>query len=287
MKAKFVTTTALVAFAGAAMAQDGINIGAGQTLLGVQDTATQFGNATGGGQDSAGGSEVNSLWGSLGGGTLDLGIAGNLEGNFNKMWIFIDATAGGENTLQGDNVDGGFNEIASMAGLTFDAGFEPDHAIRLEVGGGFLGIRFADLIDNTAGDIFTAGGTGDLPLVGAAGAFGITTGWDNSNIVGVDDVDASGALTATTGVEFSIDLATAFGVTNSQIGISVFISNDNGQFLSNQFLGETGLGGAGNVGDPTVLDLNTIAGNQFATIPAPASMALLGLGGLAAARRRR
>jgi len=288
MKKTIVSTVALAAIAGAAQAQiDGVDVASGRSLLGVQDTPTQFGNAVGGGQDSANGSEINSLWASLSGGTLEIGIAGNVEANFNKVWIFLDAVAGGENVLQPDNVDGGFNEIASMAGLTFDAGFEPDHAIRAEVGGGFLGIRYADLIDNTAGDIWTAGGTGDLPLASGVGGFGITSGWDNSNVLGVDDVSAAGALTATTGFEFSIDMLAAFGEIPSQVGISVILSNDNGEFLSNQVLGENGIGGGGNLADPTQVNFNNIAGNQFAVIPAPASMALLGMGGLVAARRRR
>ena len=280
------TVAVLAATAGLASAQiDGVDVGAGRSLLGVQDTFTEFGNAVGGGQDSAGGSEANSLWASLSGGTLEIGIAGNVEGNFNKIWIFLDAVAGGENVLANDNVDGGFGEINAMAGLTFDAGFEP--AIRAEVGSGFFGIRYADLIDNTGGDIFTGGGPGDLPLAGAAGGFGITSGWDNSNVLGVDGASAAGALTATTGFEFSIDMLAAFGEIPSQVGISVIISNDNGGFLSNQVLGETGIGGGGNLGGGANVNFNNIAGNQFAVIPAPASMALLGMGGLVAARRRR
>lgn len=251
--------------------------------LAVQDTATQFGDATGGGQDSAGGSELNAAYGYIDGGILYLGLTGNLEGNFNKMWIFIDAVAGGENTLAGDNVDGGFNEINSL-GYTFDAAFEPDHGIRLEVGGGFLGIRGFDLIDNTGGDIWTAGGTGDLPLSTGVGGFGVQTGWDNSNTLGVTGSDASGALSATTGIEFAIDMAAFFGATPGSVKVMAVISNDNGGFTSNQVLG--GVGGANNLGGAP--NFENIAGDQFFTvIPAPASVALLGLGGVAALRRRR
>jgi hypothetical protein len=63
------------------MAQDGQAVGG--SLLATQDTPTQFGDATGGGQDSNGGSELNQLFGSISGGTLNLGITGNLEANFN------------------------------------------------------------------------------------------------------------------------------------------------------------------------------------------------------------
>lgn len=290
-----VMISAIVAAAGAtAMAQDGSNIQADAAanslaLLGVQDTPTGFGNAVGGGQDSAGGSEVNAMWGTISGGKLLLSVTGNLEANFNKLWIFFDAVAGGENTLLNDNVDGGFGEINNMAGLTFDTGFEPDHFLRMEVGGGFGGIRFGDLIDNTGGDVWTFNGTGDLPLATGVGGFGIVSGWNNANILGVDGASAAGALTADLGWEFEIDLMAAFGIADaSAIGVSVILSNDNGGFLSNQVLGETGVGGAGNLGGGAGVNFNQYLGNQFAVVvPTPGAFALLGLGGLAAARRRR
>ena len=289
MRSNIAACAAIAMVAGSASAQlDGQNIGAGMTLLGVQDTATGFGDATGGGQDSAGGGEINSLWGSLGGGTLDISLAGNAEGNFNKMLIFIDIGTGGENVLSGDNVIGGFNEINNLAGMTFDAGFAPTHAIQFDVGMGFGSVRFADLVNNTGGDVWTFGGPGDLPLANSAGGFGVTFGWDNSNVLGVTDMDASGALTATTGFEASIDLLTAFGVSSlSEVKISAMYGNAGLDFMSNQVLGETGIGGAGNLGGGAGIDFNQFAGNQFATlIPAPASAALLGLGGLLAIRRR-
>lgn len=273
--------------AGSAMAQpilDGsLTDAAWGSPLVVQNTQTGFGDATGGGQDSAGGSEVNAGYGFIDGGTMYLGVTGNLEANFNKMWFFFDAVAGGENTLAGDNNDAGFGEINNLD-ITFDSGFEPDHGMRLEVGGTFLGIRGFDLIDNTGGDIWTADGTADLPLATGVGGFGVTSAWDNSNVLGVDGASAAGALTATTGVEFAIDLATFFGEVPSSVGVSVFISNDAGGFVSNQVLG--GIGGADNLGNG--IDFNNIDGDQFFTVvPAPASAALIGLGGLVATRRRR
>jgi hypothetical protein len=284
MKHVIKSIAVLALIAAPAIAQDGMNVGG--SLLATQDTPTQFGNSTGT-QSSNGGSELNQLFGDISGGTLTLGITGNLEANFNKMWIFFDAVPGGENVLAGDNNDGGFNEINNMAGLTFDAGFEPDHGIRLEIGGGFLGIRGFDLIDNTGGDIWTTGGgPADLPLATGLGGFGTTSGWDNSNSLGVTDSDASGAATATTGLEFSIDMTAFFGATPGSVGVSVFISNGDGGFLSNQVL--PGIGGLGNLAGGAGVNFNNIPGNQFAVIvPEPATMALLGLGGLLVIRRRR
>lgn len=279
----------LALVAGSASAQvDGQNVGDGLTLRAVQDQATSFGNATGGGQDSAGGGELNALYGDISGGMLNLGITGNIEANFNKFFIFFDTKSGGENVAQSDNVSGGFNSINGLAGLTWDAAFSPDYALVLEVGGGFGSIRYADLQANTGGDVWTFSGPGDLPLVNAAGGFGITAGWDNSNVLGVDGSDASGALTATTGFEFVIDMAVAFGDGSlSSLAVSAFYANGDANFLSSQLLGESNSGTSGNLGPAADIDFNNIAGNQFVVIPAPGSAALLGLGGLLAARRRR
>ncbi len=285
-----ISILAIAALAGTASAAvDGSNIPAdamagGLPLLAVQDSATGFGNATGGGQDSAGGSELNAVWGTIDSGVLKMSITGNLEGNFNKMWIFFDGVAGGLNSIPtgGTIADGGFGEINNL-GVTFDAGFEADHGMRLEIGAGFAGIRAFDLLDNTAGDVWTNGGAGDLPIVGGVGGFGTTVGWDNSNTAGVDDVSAADALTATSGWEFEIDLATFFGSAVSEVKASIFITNGGGDFFSNQVLGGIAGGNAG--GSP---DFSGIAGDQFVTIvPTPASAALLGLGALAGVRRRR
>lgn len=261
---------------------DGSNIpGEGLTLRATQDTPTGFGNATGGGQDSAGGSELNQLYADINGGVLTVGITGNLEGNFNKFFLFFDAVAGGENVLANDNVDGGFNEINNMAGLSFANGATMDHGLRFEVGGGFLGIRQFDLIDNTGGDVFTAGGTGDLPIAGV-GSGGYTIGWDNSNTAGVDGSSAAGAATATTGWEIEIDLATAFGVTQSEINLAGIITNGDAGFLSNQAL--PGLGGAGNLGGASgnILPVATLQ-----SVPEPsAALAIGAVMTLIAATRR-
>lgn len=263
---------------------DGTGIpGEGLTLRATQDTPTGFGNALGGGQDSAGGSELNELYADIDGGKLKVGITGNLEGNFNKLFVFFDAVAGGENPLAADNADGGFGEINNLAGLMFDGGATMDHGIRFEVGGGFLAARFMDLIDNTASDIQIGGGSGDLPLSNA-GTSAIQLGWDNSNVLGVDDSSAAGANTATTGIELEIDLLQAFGATQGDIGITAIVTNDNGGFLSNQAL--PGIGGGGNIGSGNGQTL-PVAVVPGAPVPEPTTVALCGLVGLALAARRR
>lgn len=259
---------------------DGANIPSeGLTLRALQDTPTGFGNAGGGDQGSPGGSELNALYGDIDGGTLKLGITGNLEGNFNKMFIFFDAVAGGEATLANDNADGGFGEINNLAGLSF-GGATMDHGIRLEIGGGFYGLNQFDLIDNTAGSITSGGGPGDLPLANVVGAFGTTVGWDNTNGAGVTDTDGTTAATATTGWEFEIDMASFFGEVPAGVRVSALIANGGADFLSNQVL--PGAGGAGNLGSPG----GVVLGSALIGIPEPTTAVLAALGLLAAARRR-
>lgn len=251
----------------------------GLPLLATQDTPTGFGNATGGGQNSAGGSELNQIFGSISGGTLELGITGNLEGNFNKMFIFFDAVSGGESTLLNDNADGGFGEINNLAGLSFSGGFTADHGIRIEVGNGFWGINGFNTISNTAFSIASGGGFSDLP-VSATGSGGVTVGWDNSNVLGVSDTSAATANTATTGWEFSIDMATFFGATPSEVGVTAFVANAGADFISNQVL--PGIGGGGNLGTPSSATIDSVL-----VVPEPSAALLGSLGLLGLLRRRR
>lgn len=284
--------SALALSAAAALAQSGSNIqvdaaSLGAPLVSVQGNGTQFGNSSGT-QNSNGGSELNAAWGTISGGRLHMLMTGNLEANFNKMWIFFDDGSAGVNQLAGGYQDGGFNEINNMTGLRFDAGFSPSRGIRLEVGGGFLGVRGFTLNGAAGYDIFTAGGSGSLPLSNAAGANGVNLGWDNSNALGVDSGSAAAALSATQGWNFDIALASYFGNAGlSSVKVMAFITSGDAGFASNQFLG-TLPAGYGNLGGLGNHDFNNDAGDQFFTIvPAPGTLSLLGLAGLAANRRRR
>ncbi len=113
-------------------------------------------------------------------------LAGNMEGNFNKLVMFFDSQPGGQNVIRDDNVDISFNAINNMAGITFDAGFEPDYWMDFNQGvdGGTGALqRFADasplrtegaLIDQFFGVIvdygsFDGGPIADFPTIPFAG----------------------------------------------------------------------------------------------------------------------
>jgi len=135
---------AALAVAGAAQAQivmDGSADAAYGKPIAIQNTQTQFGDATQGTVDYAQGSEIDALYAKVQDGILYMVVAGNLESNFNKLEIFIDGVAGGQNRLRGNNPDVDFNGINRMGddgtgnGLTFDKGFAPDLWVSLTCGG--------------------------------------------------------------------------------------------------------------------------------------------------------
>src|SRR5690606_19690535 len=85
--------------------------------LTLQTTPTNFGDSTVGDACTANGSELDGAYGYVGfDGRLHLVLTGNLESNFNKLEIFIDSVAGGQNELRNDNPDVDFNGLNRMGG---------------------------------------------------------------------------------------------------------------------------------------------------------------------------
>jgi hypothetical protein len=270
--------------------------------LAVQTVNTQFGDNL---------SELNAGYGFVRGGNLHLAFTGNLENNFNKLNIFIDSVAGGENVLTlptsaGGNNPGNDGWANNYAGFTFDSGFEADYMFIARRGGDVFDLDFnavgndnvffeADFGSGPSANIF--GGTAEGANSNVAGS-GIGAGFDNSNMAGVIGfnempVDTAAALAVQTGFELIVPLS-ALGnpAVGDEILISAHITSGGHDFLSNQFLGE---GGGlpfdqGNLGFPGSIDLNQFAGNQFfrvTVVPEPSSFVVLGIAAMGLARRRR
>ena len=253
------------------------------TALFVQDTPTGFGDNTNAGAVAANGSEIDGLYAFNDGTNLNVLATGNLETNFNRLALFFDTGAGGQNVLDGSTTDtsSGGGSLNDFNGITFDTGFEADYFLQYN-GGNAPEEFFLDYADIGGTGIFLGGSTPGSPLVN--GSNGINVTLDNSNIAGVTDTSAAGAAAVTTGVEFVIPLS-ELGNPTGDISLAGFISG--GSFLSNQVIG--GVGGAGNLGNNPVADFSAIAGDQFVTVPVPepANLALVALGGAALLGRRR
>lgn len=263
----------------------------GEALV-IQDNSTGFGNADLGSIDFCNGSEVDSAFGFIADGMLHVLIAGNVESNYNKLEIFIDAIPGeGQNPLLGNNSDIDFNALNTMGrfedpdtgevqpGLTFDAGFDADFWITFTGGpgappkkGGEPGydtyVNYSELLTG-GGDLAISGYAGP----GGAGAKGslftengILAAIDNSNVLGViggDGVDNGAGVT--TGVEIAIPLEVLGHTAGDDIRICAFINGSGHDFLSNQVLG--GLGGSANLGFPRFVNFEDQPGDQFFVVP--------------------
>jgi predicted outer membrane repeat protein len=242
-------------------------------LLAVQDTETQFGDSSSGLIDSANGSELDVAYATIRDGALHILLGGNLESNFNKLDLFIDAVPGGQQQLRGNNVDVDFNGLNRMGddlgtteveGLRFDDGFTADHYMSVTCGGQ----PFAWYM-NYASLPTEGGGSGGYVGSGEAGAAGgrifdsgFGFGLNNSNVEGVvGGFGVGSGLGVTTGLEFRIPLEALIGYTGGTLRICAFINGGGHDYASNQFL--AGLGGRPNLAEPRLIDLSSIPGNQY------------------------
>jgi hypothetical protein len=266
-----ILCAALCALPASAITVDGTLDPAYGAPIVVQTVETQFGDANPPG--ALNGSELDAAYAHVSGGRLFLMFTGNQEPNFNKLDIFIDSQAGGENTLSptpdydffdpGGCGGGGCWISTNLNGLTFDAGFDADyHLFSRWGGGGTPGPYEADFVNRQGGGSATVpGSTG----VGSATVGLVSTGFIPAGNVGpnasgtaltqsldfaINDNNAAGVLggtaaadqvaaaAVTTGMEFSIALADIGSPSpGSEILISAVINNGDHNFLSNQILG--------------------------------------------------
>jgi hypothetical protein len=195
-----------------------------------------------------------------------------------------------------------------MNGMTFAGGFAPNfHVISRR--GNFEGDRF-DLdfanLDNSTfsfyGNVFGGTNFGSGSTGTGVNAQPIEVAYNGSNAAGV--VGGSGpanpvdAAAVTTGFEFSFALSDLglLGIEGETICVMAFVNNNDHNYASNQFLpglnapqGNMGADGTGLFTGSINFDLNNFQSQGYfvVPVPAPSAFALLGLGGLALARRRR
>lgn len=291
MKNCVFAAAAMLAIAGGASAQtvNGNITGDGYGApYAVQTTQTQFGNNA---------SELNAAYGSISGGRLYVAFTGNVEANFNKLEIFLDSKSGGQSVFSSAGNDG----AGAMNGMTFPTGFTADYHIIVRRGGSQFDVDIASL--NTGGggsftmygNIFAGANFGSASTGTGVNTQPLQFGYDGSNTAGISDgtgaADPVAAALVSTGLEFSIDLAD-LGLPSS-VNVLAFQNNQNHNYASNQFLpglatpqGNLGGDGIGGFNGTFALNLNNFGIGYF-TIPAPSSVALVGLAGLLASRRRR
>jgi hypothetical protein len=276
----------------------------------VQTVQTQFGDNL---------SELNAGYARIDGNNLVFVLTGQVEANFNKLNIFIDSRAGGQNSILPDANSGGNNPTNDGwafkysnnqvgGGFTFDAGFAADYMVIAR--NGFDGstnrfdLDFATLGGGAgafvaAGNIFAGANTGSNPT---ALPNGIGAAYNNSNTGGVTGgtgaADPTAAAAVQTGLELVIPLSELGNPgAGDTIRISAHVQGSNHDFMSNQSLGgfappQGNLGGDGNgnfIGHVAPINFNNFAGEQFFTIvvPEPASLSVLSLSGICLLARRR
>lgn len=289
--------TAFVSLANIATAQpiiDGYSSDADYNDLCVyQNTGTNFGDSLTGSVAYSDGSELDSASATIVGSSLFIHLAGNLQSNYNKLEVFIDARDGGQNRILGTNPDVSYGALQRMGddgsgnGLTFDAGIEPDLYLDVTCGDNGYGtgiysyINYAELRTDGSGFGAYAGSGGSyyyqdedgnwLPYIyPSAGDYGIQVAINNSNWGGVvsgtgEDCGAPEDVVVTTGIEIEIPLALldwdAEGLPFDNVQICAFISSSDHGYMSNQVLG--GLGGSDNLADPRNVNLANIDGPQY------------------------
>ena len=228
---------------------------------------------------------------------LNLMFTGNLEGNFNKLSIFIDAN---DNVTTNILTTAGNDGAGAMDGMTFDTGFTPDYHIiarRGNAGGDKFDIDFADLSAGTF-DFFEdiGGGVNDgfSASTGAGANTGISNidvGFDNSNAAGIGAGDGAADQAAAAAVETGLELGISLADIGATGPVRVMLLQNGGahDFLSNQTLGGLPAGTSNLGANPNEANFNDFAGDQFFTVavPEPTAVSILGVVGLLGLSRRR
>jgi hypothetical protein len=299
----------LTAPAWASITVDGTRDAAYGPALAVQTIQTGFGNQTNPSGLGSGG-ELNAAYVTIEAGRLFVMVTGNIEPNFNKVSVFIDSKAGGENVLASAPQYDYEHISQNFGGLTFDTGFHADYHVYSRWGTLFT----VDIVDRDGGGSSTVTGNGAKATIGGGtgiqsgtitpadlglGSTGIGEirnltpfltqsmdfGFNNTNTGGVGGsggsaANSAAALAVSTGLEFSVALADIGNPgPGDDIKFHVAYGNGDNNYHSNQTLGGLpvgtgnlgGNGAGGGIGNLSGIDFNNFAGDQFFTLTVPAS----------------
>jgi hypothetical protein len=193
----------------------------------VQNRGTTEGDNTNSGGTSANGSELNNLYSMVVGTDLYLFFGGNLN-NYNKVMIFFDTQAGGQNRLLFGNSGHSFQLVQSLSesaagagdGLTFEPGFEPEQVVFMACGnGGDLHVDHITLptdpvatpgVGTYLGNNTSPSATGALTGGTATGDLaGVLVSLNNSNVAGVGS--ATGASTPSRDIAVGSEIDGVYG----------------------------------------------------------------------------
>jgi hypothetical protein len=208
-------------------------------------------------------------------------ISGNLLGYFAGEWypqhqlqVFIDSRPGGQAVLRADNPAVGFrpNALTGLAGLTFDAGFQPDYWVNCTVWANPPPVYayYAELPAGGGGGGYflgaaAAGGPGTL--TGGVDPYGFLVTIDNGNNAGVTPgCGAASGEGVITGIEWAIPLA-AIGSPTDCFRVCAFanVSDPVETGLTNQVLGPVPPGACW-LGSPSGVNFADIPGAQYFTV---------------------
>jgi len=226
---------------------DGIRDNSGPedyTLLHVQATSSAWGDQS-----------LANLYAKQQGGTLHLQLSGKASGN--AVLLFIDSKSGGANVIANNQITSGNepDKINNLNGMTFEAGFSPDYALRIYGDGGNAYVNIYDLQGHTS---VYAGNSG-------------TTNLTNGIVSAMKTVWGSYAnnteyAAANSGPEIGLSLS-AMGVPtgSQQVKMMAILLNGDSNYGSNQILGSRT--SATNALEGTIVGYNweTEAGTQTLT----------------------
>ncbi len=240
--------------------------------LAIQNSPTAYGDNNLNSTGFSNGSELDQIFGYILDGVLYIHVAGNLESNDNKLLLFVDSVAGGQNRLRGDNAGSivRMGDSGGSNGFTFDAGFDADHCFAVGINPGTANLyvnQFSFPTLSAGSDTYrgaNATPTGDNVLTGGSNTGSMRVSVNNINAAGVTSATFFSASAVRTGVEFAIPLS-YLGAPSSTVKVCAVINNGAYNNVSNQFL--PGISSSSNLGEPRFKDLGTYAGNQFVTVP--------------------